>query len=473
MPEFLPRTKIVATLGPASQTEATIRGLAEAGVSVFRLNSAHGEPAWHDRMAQLVRQVADQIGRPLAILQDLSGPKWRLGDLPGGSLLLQLGQRVRLLRHPSGQADELTCNYPQLLDQLEPGMNLLVADGTVALRVVARLDDGVELQVVVPGEIRSRQGIAAPGLSPSLSALTEKDVQDLEAAARRQVDYIGLSFVGTAEDVQRLRQEMHRLRLEAGIVAKIERAAALRHLDAIIRLSDAIMVARGDLGVEVELSRVPLLQKEIIARCRALGKPVITATQMLESMRQSNRPTRAEVSDVANAILDGTDAVMLSAETASGQYPIEAVLTMRRIAEATEAALPSGTFSDALTEMAASGEMLPVIAQVAGQLADRVHAKILVVATHGGHSALALSKQRFLTPILGFSNRLDTVRKMCLYWGVIPIHCAEPVTPATFLPQTLRWLNEHGWTKPGDRLVLMLGAHWSGNGCHSLLLYQV
>lgn len=473
MLELLPRTKIVATLGPASEHEETVRRLAEAGASVFRLNSAHGEPAWHDRMAELVRRLSRQLGRPLAILQDLSGPKWRLGDVPGGAMILQAGQTVRLLRQSQGQPGDLTCNYPQLLEQLSPGTTLLLADGTVALRVVARLSNGVQLQVVVPGEIRSRQGITAPGLSAGLPALTPKDLQDLEFAARRKVDYVGLSFVGSPEDIQRLRQELHRLQLQAGIVAKIERAAALKHLDDIIRFSDAIMVARGDLGVEVELARVPLLQKEIIARCRALGKPVITATQMLESMRQNNRPTRAEVSDVANAILDGTDAVMLSAETASGQYPVETVLTMRRIAEVTELALAQGAFPSTHPNAETSRQMLPIIAEVAGRLADRVRAKLLIVATHGGHSALALSKQRFLTPVLGFSDREDTVRRMCLYWGIWPIYCAEPTTPGTFLPQTLRWLQDHGWVHHGDRLVFVLGAHWSGNGCHSLLLYEV
>lgn len=468
----LPRTKIIATLGPASETEEKVRQLAEAGASVFRLNSAHGEPAWHDRMAEIVRRVADQLGRPLALLQDLSGPKWRLGELPNGALTLQVGQTIRLVQDASGQPEAITCNYPRLLADLAIGATLLFADGTVAAQVVEKSNDGVRLVVTAPGEIRSRQGIAAPGLELRLPALTDKDLRDLDGAARRGVDYVGLSFVGSAEDVERLRHEMLRRQMHAGIIAKIERASALEHLDKIIVASDAIMVARGDLGVATELWQVPLVQKHIILRCRSLGKPVITATQMLESMRYNSQPTRAEVSDVANAILDGTDAVMLSAETASGQYPVEAVQVMRQIAEATETSL-THMIPQPPAESDLAANLLLATAQSAAWLADQVRAKLVVVATQGGHSALAISKQRLRTPVLGLSDCTATVRKMCLYWGVLPQLLDEPCTPGTFFPMALRWLSEHGWAQPGDRIVFVLGAHWSGNRCHTLLLYQV
>lgn len=469
----LPRTKIVATLGPASQTEERVRQLAEAGVSVFRLNSAHGDPSWHDRMADLVRHVSDKIGRPLALLQDLSGPKWRLGDLPNGRIVLQTGQTWRLVGESRGHADEIPCNYPHLLAELSPGTTLRFADGTVAARVVEKLSEGVRIEITVPGEICSRQGIAAPGLEVKLPALTDKDLHDLDLASRRQVDYVGLSFVGSAEDVERLRWELQQRHLSAGIVAKIERASALRHLDDIIQASDAIMVARGDLGIETDLTRVPLMQKTIITRCRHLGKPVITATQMLESMRYQSQPTRAEVSDVANAIFDGTDAVMLSAETATGQFPVESVQIMRQIAEATESALTEFSAAANPPHPDAATDLLLASVRSAAWLADQVHAKLVVAATQGGHTALALSKQRLRTPVLALSARADTVRKMCLYWGVQPLWLPEPTTPGTFLPATLRWLSERGWTQPGDRLVFVLGAHWSGTRCHSLLLYEV
>ncbi|MCS7166059.1 MAG: pyruvate kinase [Gemmatales bacterium] len=468
----LPRTKIVATLGPASETEEKIRQLAEAGVSVFRLNSAHGQPVWHDRMAKLVRRVAEQLGRPLAILQDLSGPKWRLGDLSGGALHLALGQTFRLVKQPSPSSDALTCNYPHLLDQLAVGTTLVFADGTVSAEVVEKLSDGVRLRVTYPGEIRSRQGIAAPGAPLNLPTLTEKDLRDLDDAARRRVDYVGLSFVAQAADVERLRQELQRRYMPAAIVAKIERACALDHLDDIISASDAIMVARGDLGVETELARVPLVQKQIIARCRFFSKPVITATQMLESMRYHSQPTRAEVSDVANAILDGTDAVMLSAETASGLYPVEAVHTMRQIAQATEAAWVESLAPFPLDKNRQGTDLLTATVRAAAQLADQIHAKLVVVATQGGHSALAISKQRLRTPVLAFSHRPETVSQMCLYWGVTPVFLPKLAAPSDFLPVVRRWLHEHGWTQPGDRIVFVLGSHWSGTGCHSLLVYE-
>lgn len=385
-------------------------------------------------------------------------------------MTLRPGQTLRLARQPTSQPDEITCNYPHLLSQLTPGTTLVFADGTVAARVKDNQGDAVLLEVSIPGEIRSRQGIAAPGLQLRLPAFGDKDLQDLDVAAQRQVDYVGLSFVSSAEDVERLRDALQRRRIHAGIVAKIERASALQHLDDIIRASDAIMIARGDLGVEIELARVPLVQKHIITRCRLLGKPVITATQMLESMRSQSQPTRAEVSDVANAILDGTDAVMLSAETATGQYPVQAVHVMRQIAEATESSLAE-MFPEPNTT--AFSDLLQATVQSAAWLADHVRAKLVVVATQGGHSALALSKQRLRTPVLGLSDRPETVRKMCLYWGVYPQLLSEPSTPGTFLPLALRWLTERGWAQRGERVLFVLGAHWSGNRCYSLLLYEI
>lgn len=464
------KTKIVATVGPASEEEDRLEQLMLAGVDVFRLNFSHGTWDWHSSVLERIRRVSERLGRQVAVLQDLCGPKLRLGEIPGGALQCHLGARVRFVAQPSGLGNELPVGDPRILQDLRPGDRVLLADGNVALEVIRAEGDGVEAEVTLAGEVRSRQGIAAPNARLSVEPLTPKDLRDLDWSAQYAVDYVGLSFVRRPEDVDRLRRELAHRGSRASIIAKIEKPQALDHLEAIIQKAEAIMVARGDLGIEIDVARVPLVQKEIIRQCNRHGKPVITATQMLESMRTSNRPTRAEVTDVANAILDGTDAVMLSAETATGLYPVEAVATMNRIATETEAALAEWKLPPVC-----EGDSDPVNATVicAGQLADRIHARLIVAATRSGETALALSRQRNRTPALGLSDDLATVRRMALYWGVLPVHLDEARGEDEYIRKVAAWARTQGLVTTGDRIVFVLGKGWMESNYNTILVHEV
>ncbi len=467
-------TKIVATVGPASSSVDKLTQLAEAGADVFRLNFAHGDWDSHAQVVRHIRLVEQQLDRPLAILQDLAGPKLRLGPLPEDGVHCGPGESFRLVRTPTGQPDELTCPDADLVQDLDVGNQLLLADGTVAMRVVAKQADWVELEVVVPGTIATRQGIAVPHAKLKMSALTPKDLQDLDFTAEHRIDYVGLSFVRRPEDVDMLRTELEKRGSQAEIVAKIEKAEALLALDDIIRRSDAIMVARGDLGVEIDIARVPLMQKHIIQRCQNLGVPVITATQMLESMRTNNRPTRAEVTDVANAILDGTDAVMLSAETASGQYPVDAVAMMNRIAQETEKTLPaylSYVMNEA--DQVKLPKVLLATVNAASLLAEQTQASLMVIATRTGRSALGLAKHRNRTPSLGLCANLCMARKLALYWGVVPICYPEPEQPVDYLESVSQWALKRDWVDVGDRIVFLIGTSWDEGGFNSVIVHEV
>ncbi len=316
------RTKIVATVGPASNTPERLRDLMDAGVDVFRLNFSHGTQDDHSRSLAAIRSVADAAGRNIAVLQDLGGPKLRLGPIPGDAIECRLGEEFTLVcDRSSDDPHQLTCSYRGLVEDLKVGDVVLFADGTVAMGVMGVEAGRARLVVTLGGPLRSRQGINLPNAEVKLEALTEKDLADLDWTATHGVEYVGLSFVRKAADVARLREELKKRNCSSRIVAKIEKPQAVDDLDAIIAASDAVMVARGDLGVELDVARVPAIQKRIITACHRARVPVITATQMLNSMENSSRPTRAEATDVFNAVLDGTDAVMLSGETAVGQYP--------------------------------------------------------------------------------------------------------------------------------------------------------
>lgn len=470
------KTKIVATIGPASESTAMLTQLAQAGADVFRLNFAHGQWDWHTSVLNRARKdVSETLGRPIPILQDLSGPKLRLGELPGGNYQCNIGERVFFIQEPTGVPGEFSCTYSGLVSDLKEGDSVLLADGSVALEVVSKTRGRVETRVTLPGIVYSKQGVASPNARLQLSGLTEKDLKDLDWSAANEVDFVGMSFVRRPEDIQRVRDELKSRHCSAHIVAKIEKAEALDCLDDIIRLTDVVMVARGDLGVEIDLARVPMIQKHIISRCRALGVPVITATQMLESMKQSNRPTRAEVTDVANAILDGTDAVMLSAETASGQYPVEAVTMMNRIAIETERKLPiSSPSGEAIPECEGTlSEVVQATVRATGVLAEQSKASLVIVTTRTGRAAIALSKQRYHTNTLGLSNDLATVRRMSMYWGVVPVYYPEPLESMERVKEVTEWAKTQGLIKKGERLVYLLGASWSDLGHTTVMVQEV
>ncbi|QEH36133.1 Pyruvate kinase [Aquisphaera giovannonii] len=487
------RTKIVATLGPASRSPEIIRKLIDAGVDVFRLNFSHGSHDDHTESLHRIRAISDEMQRQVCILQDLCGPKIRLEDVPGGAVECDFGAEFVLAREPGGEHDprELTCTYKQLVDDLEVGQSVLFADGTVAMDVIEKAKGRARLKVTLPGRIRSHQGINVPSAALSVEALTEKDLADLDWTATHQVGYVGLSFVRRPEDVTRLREELKKRGCRSRIVAKIEKPQAVANLEAIIDEADAVMVARGDLGVEIDVEKVPSVQKQIIDACRKARVPVITATQMLNSMETSSRPTRAEASDVFNAVLDGTDAVMLSGETAIGAYPVEAVSTMSRICREAETLIFSRNSGGvpftccAVREAGKAGgkdavarvsQVLPVtdaIVDAASTVTRKLKAALLVVATHSGRTALAVSKHRNATPTLALTDDVDVARAMSLYWGVTPLHIPELFQTGQVLAWADEWCRTHDLIQSGDYLVVVRGVIPNNPNHNALLVHEV
>jgi pyruvate kinase len=409
------RAKIVCTLGPAVNTPEQIRALVDAGMDVARMNLSHGAHADHERVYRMVREAADQSGHGVGIFADLQGPKIRLGLVPGGPVELQEGHEFTITtRDVPGDAHICSTTYAGLPGDVSPGDPILIDDGRVRLEVLSVEGTDVLTRVRVPGPISNNKGINLPGVAVSVPALSEKDVEDLRWALHLTVDFIALSFVRSAADVEDVRAIMREENIFLPVIAKIEKPQAIDNIEEIVDAFDGFMVARGDLGVECPLEDVPFLQKQVIEVARRHAKPVIVATQMLESMISSPRPTRAEASDVANAVLDGADAVMLSGETSVGKFPIGAVATMARIIESTE--------DHGLARMAAI-DWQPrtrggVIAKAAAEVAERVGAKYLVAFTQSGDSARRLSRYRGATPMLAFTPVAAVRSQLALSWGI-------------------------------------------------------
>jgi len=452
------RTKIVATVGPASRAPAVLRRLVEAGVNVFRLNFSHGTHEEHSATLADIRAVGRELCRHVGVLQDLCGPKMRLGPIPGDVVECPPGAEFTLVEvRTSDDPHELTCTYRGLTADLKPGEAVLFADGNVGMVATAVGPGWAKLKVTLPGRLRSRQGLNLPGTELAVPSLTEKDLRDLDWTARHagDVEFVGLSFVRGAADVAGLRRELEARKCPARIVVKVEKPQAVRDLEAIVAATDGVMVARGDLGVEMDVHRVPAIQKRVIALCNAAHRPVITATQMLNSMEHSSRPTRAEASDVFNAVLDGTDAVMLSGETAIGDYPVETVATMRRICAAAEASRPAtggaaslAGFVEPITEATVDATCLA---------ADRLDAPLLVVATESGRTALALSNRRPGATILALTHAEPLARTLSLCWGVVPAVLPGPTTPEQELAFAIDWGRARGLLRPGQHVVLLRG----------------
>ncbi|MFN0055439.1 MAG: pyruvate kinase [Planctomycetales bacterium] len=470
------KTKIVATVGPACASTDKLAALVEAGVDLFRLNFAHGTHDWLAGIVQSIREVSQALDRPVGILGDLAGPKIRLNELPGGSLVCQRGERVEFVRcadpaHPGG----LTCTYERLVEDLEVDDRILLADGAVAMRVVEKHAAQGRVVCVVdqPGVIRSRQGINLPGATLSTPSLTDKDREDLAWGIQHGLDFIGLSFVRSADDIQLLRQAIAQLKpvWEPQVVAKIEKMEAVNQLDRILEETDAVMVARGDLGVEVDLALVPVFQKRIIRLCNQHRIPVITATQMLDSMQEHNRPTRAEAADVANAVLDGADAVMLSGESAIGKFPVDAVSTMSRIAHEAERILAPIRHPDMHSHQRSRAlAVTEAVTLGAAQAAEHLAVDLIVVATHSGRTALSVSRQRSHIPILGLTDSEATGRRMSLYWGVTPLVTDKVhASPQELLRFVVDWGRRQGVLRSGSKLVLVASSNWSAAG-HDLML---
>ena len=470
------RTKIVATLGPASSDPQMIERLIVAGTDVFRLNMAHGSPQDYGTTIANIREQGKNTDRPIGILVDLAGPKIRLGELLEESVDCQIGTEFRFIRGRTIDTnDQLTSSYESLVDELQIDDRVLVADGTVEMIVVGKANDEVQCRVTQPGLIRSRQGINLPGAKLTVPAMDEVDIANAEWAARSGVDFVSLSFVRSPVEVRQLKELIKRQNSTALVIAKIEKPEALDVLEEIVDASDGIMVARGDLGVEIDVAEMPVEQKRIIDTCTRLCRPVIVATQMLDSMQRNSRPTRAEATDVANAILDGADACMLSGETAIGRFPIESVRMMNRIMLATERMLESDV--NRQPSRAAKSKVHAITAAVvfsSGQIAEDLNAKLVVVATKSGATALAKAKQRDSIRTVAVSSCVETLRKTMLFWGIEPISTA-PVTDSDsdLIEFVENWGRENGCLQSGDRIVLLNGAGMRTHVHNSLIVHEM
>ncbi len=463
------KARIVCTLGPASRDPAVLRKMLEVGMDVARLNFSHGSYDDHACLIANVRAAAKEVGVPLCILQDLQGPKIRIGDLPGGSVELVTGSTIVITTDPgSGSPGRIPTSYRNLPDDVQAGDTILLDDGKLRLHVLATSEKEVTCEVAVGGKLGSRKGINLPGVSLSIPSFTEKDLEDLAFGIRNDVDYTALSFVRSAVDVRALREAIVRIAGPAAyhpIVAKIEKPQALRNIDAIIAEADAVMVARGDLGVEVPPEEVPLQQKSIIAKCNRAGKPVIVATQMFESMITNPTPTRAEASDVANAVLDGADAVMLSGETSVGAYPVEAVAMMTRIINNVETHAGRAWHRD---HQAADGDRdyHEALGRAACVLAEQIHAAAIVTVTQSGMTTRIVAHHRPQTPIVAVTTSASTLRRLNLVWGVQTL-LVDQVYPDS--DSTLRAVEDRlvaeGVLKSEDMYVLIAGQPlFSGGG---------
>ena len=475
LPGVRANTKIIATVGPACREEGQLAALIAAGVDVFRLNMAHGEIPQHEEVLQRIRKLSAELKHPIAVLVDLAGPKIRLGEIPGGSYECELDQEFYFIREEeSSDPRRLASTYDRLVDELEVGDQVMLADGTVSMLVEAKTREGAKCRCVQAGLIRSRQGINLPGVKVSLPAMSEEDKEHAVWAAKNGVDFVSLSFVRSPKEVLELKWLLDFHRSQALVIAKIEKQEALDQLEAIVDATDGIMVARGDLGVEIDVAKMPVVQKRIIAMCHRYQKPVIVATQMLDSMQHSPRPTRAEVTDIANAILDGCDACMLSGETAVGDYPTAAVEMMNRVALATEPLFASRVKPE-MPDMLPEGleKITHGVVLGAASIAKQLDAKMLIVVSNSGVTALALSKHRNLVPILGVSTRESTIRQMCLYWGVVPMIDAPTTDSIELIQHVQKWGLENGSLENGDHLVLVAGIGLASKGHNMVRVHTV
>lgn len=466
------RTKIVATIGPASQDGGTLLRMVQAGMDVARLNYSHGTPEGHAETVRRVRDAAAKAGRPVAILQDLPGPKLRIGALREDIVELTPGERLTISAGETGQlgdARHMSITWDGLADSVAPEDILYLADGSVRLRVVEVRSAAREIdtEIEVGGPVASRQGLNIPGPLESLPSVPEADLQMLRHGESIGVDMVALSFVQRPEDVESVREHTR-----LPLIAKMEKPQAVQRADEIVGAADCVMVARGDLGIELPIERVPIVQKQLLRLAGRLARPSITATQMLDSMVTSPRPTRAEVADVANAILDGTDAVMLSQETAIGAYPVEAVATMASVAEQAEAIAPYEDWNASRVRRVDSDPAY-TIAHSLCVAARELHLNALVIPTLSGRSARLVSAHRPTAPIYALSPGKETVRRCGLMWGVQAASMRRHETTEALIADAARRVVELGWCRPGQRVGITAGLPSGRPGTTSLMQIQV
>jgi pyruvate kinase len=462
--------KIVATLGPATEAPAIVRALIRAGAHIIRLNASHGPWQQHAARIRTIREAETATGTPVGILLDLQGPKIRLGRFAAGKCVLETGAQFTITTEEvSGDETRASTTYAGFAHDVKPGDRVLLNDGCVTLRALSNDGTAVKFDVVTGGPIGDQKGINLPGVRVSAPSMSQKDLEDLRAGLAAGVDYVALSFVRTADDVLALRERMGALRVP--IIAKIEKPEAVHDIDAILDVANGIMVARGDLGVEMSLEMVPPIQKRLIRQARRKNRFVITATQMLESMIESANPTRAEVSDVANAIYDGSDAVMLSAETSVGKYPVEAVQYMARIAAEAERGLKRRGFADLprISPDAGGASDSDVLADAAYTAAKAANVQAIVVFTATGYSARLISRYRPPVRIIAMTSSTETVRRLLVNYGVLPILAPEMTTTDGMLEQIDTLLVQKGLLHAGDKVVFVAGVPIGRAGSTNLM----
>jgi len=454
MSQVARRTRIVCTIGPSSSAPAVLRTMISAGMDVARLNFSHGDHETHRQAATNVREAAEAAGRPVALLGDLQGPKIRTGALESAFQRLVRGRTVFLIAETRQAENEIEVSHRELVEALRRGDRVLLDDGRIELLVKSVSGGRAECSVVRGGLLGERKGVSVPGRALPLPALTEKDLEDLKLAVELGVDYLALSFVRKADDILACRQHLSEHGCKAAVIAKLEKLEAIRNLSKILEVADAVMVARGDLGVELKLGDLPAVQKEVIDRANRAGVPVITATEMLESMVTSNRPTRAEASDVANAIWDGTDAVMLSQETSVGAHPIEAVRAMARICMSAQR---HPAFQRAPQMWREPGQVGSAIAHAAANAADELGARVIIAFTESGTTALRCSKARPRVPVIAASPHPEVLRRTALYSGVIPLLVSPGSDTDQMVANATSAARDEGLVRPGDRVVVVAG----------------
>ena len=462
----LRNVKIVATLGPASSDYTTIRALFEAGADVFRLNMSHGTHAEQQARYDIIRQIEADTGRPVAVLADLQGPKLRVGTFSAGAADLEEGDLFRLDLDPTeGDGHRVCLPHPEIFAALEPGARLLVNDGKIRMRVERCGPDFADCTVTTGGTISNRKGVNVPDVVLPLAALSDKDRKDLEFACGLGVDWLALSFVQRPEDVLEARDLA---KGRAAILSKIEKPAAEKAFDAILKVSDGIMVARGDLGVELPVEAVPPIQKRLVRKCRAAAKPVIVATQMLESMIESPMPTRAEVSDVATAIYEGADAIMLSAESAAGRYPVEAVTTMSAVAQSVES---DPTYREIIesSRQVSRQTVADGIVAAAREIAESTDISAICCYTQSGKTVALVGRERPRVPIVALSPITQTLRKLCLTWGVHAVRCDEVERFKMAVVNAARAARDYGFADETNQIVVIAGVPFNVQGTTNIL----
>ena len=463
------KAKIIATLGPASSDPATIESLFLAGADVFRLNFSHGSHDDHRARLCAIRELEKKSNRPIAVLADLQGPKLRVGDFADGFAMLTAGQSFRLDLDPRpGDLTRAPLLHPEIFTAMTEGADLLLDDGKIRLRVDRCGADYAETTVVVGGKLSNHKGVNVPGVVLPISPLTPKDLDDMEFALSLGVDWIALSFVQRPTDIVEARDRIAAFGGRARLLSKLEKPYAVEHLAEIVELSDALMVARGDLGVECPAETVPILQKRIVRACRAAGKPVVVATQMLESMIQSPTPTRAEASDVATAVYDGADAVMLSAETASGGYPVEAVTMMDRILGQVELDDYFRVMMDA-SRSAPENTRRDAISQAAREVVHTIAASAIVTYTSSGSTSLRIARERPEQPVISITSDQTVARQLVLVWGAHSVLSSEVTNVTEMVDTAMAVAKQESFAKAGDRIVIIAGVPFGYSGSTNLL----